>query len=168
MLLLIALPQTSESRSCLPLVTWFLVKRHAGKPQQDVPTLSALTIAIVSVSNDIICPLPPHPLEVIDCDVSGTCWHMWPGVKCQLAVPVEISGCQNEGQTFPLFPLLSLPQRASHVPLIQCDEFMKNTDYLENRSLDCSRQTEWITKHVFFFFFERADSLVAKMQSHNL
>ncbi len=119
LLLLIAALRVTESCSCLSMVTWFLVKWHAGTPQQDIPTLSTLTIVIVSASNDIICPAPPpHPLEVIDCDVSGTCWHMRMGARCQLAFPVEMSGCQNEGQTFPLFPLLFIPQRASHVPLI--------------------------------------------------
>lgn len=73
MLLLIASPRITETHSCLSMVTRFLIKWHAGKPQQDVPALSTVTIVLVSASNDIICPLPPQPQEVIDCDVSGTC-----------------------------------------------------------------------------------------------
>lgn len=130
-----------------------LSKWHAGTPQQDIPTLSTLTIVIVSASNDIICRPPPplHPLEVIDCDVSGTCWHM----RISVWVPKWRAD-------------ISVISSAIHSPeSITCASHLarwvhENTDYLETGSLGCCRQTELITKHVFwngrFFGSRNAES----------
>lgn len=58
MLLLIASPRITETHSCLSMVTWFLIKWHAGKPQQDVPTLSTLTIVIVHLMTSYVLSPP--------------------------------------------------------------------------------------------------------------
>lgn len=144
------------------MVTWFLVKWHAGKPQQDVPTLSTLTIVIVSASNDIVCPLPPSP--------PGSYWlrREW-HLLAHVDGPEVPTGIPCGDVWVPKWRAdISVVSSAIHSPeSVTCASHLarwvhENTDYLETGSMGCCRQTEWITKHFFlngrFFGSRNAES----------